>query len=218
MDQVDHDRVRGAAGADCGNGVLPAYAYPRRIAWPAGLGGVADAAVRGRMIVAASTTLLADSRTGRRGGVLPWALLVAGSVARLAANAAVAEPTMVGRMIAAWPSFALTASYQLLTRQVRASAAHADDTRVRQASARPHALPRAPRAGDQAPVRGLALVQQRPAKQIMGSELQRRAWQSALANRASDGTLPSGKQIADRYGRHERWGETCQTRRYGQAS
>src|SRR5438067_13535133 len=33
------------------------------------------------MIVAASTTLLADSRSGRTGGALPWALLVAGSVA-----------------------------------------------------------------------------------------------------------------------------------------
>ena len=64
------------------------------------------------MIVAASTTLLADSRTGRRGGVLPWALLVAGSVASLAANVAVAEPTLIGRVIAAWPSFALTASYE----------------------------------------------------------------------------------------------------------
>ena len=31
------------------------------------------------MIVAASTTLLADSRCGRAGGALPWALLVAGS-------------------------------------------------------------------------------------------------------------------------------------------
>jgi hypothetical protein len=40
----------------------------------------------------------------------------------------------------------------------------------------------------------------------MGSELQREAWQWALANRADDGSLPSGKQIADRYGRHERWG------------
>jgi hypothetical protein len=75
------------------------------------------------MIVAASTTLLADSRTGRRGGVLPWALLVAGSVASLAANVAVAEPTLIGRVIAAWPSFALTASYELLTRQVRRSSA-----------------------------------------------------------------------------------------------
>jgi hypothetical protein len=61
------------------------------------------------MIVAASTTLLADSRSGRKGGALPWALLVSGSVASLAANVAVAEPTVIGRVIAAWPSFALTA-------------------------------------------------------------------------------------------------------------
>jgi len=45
------------------------------------------------MIVAASTTLLADSRSGRNAGVLPWALLVAGSVASLAANVALAEPS-----------------------------------------------------------------------------------------------------------------------------
>src|SRR5215472_8516695 len=75
------------------------------------------------MIVAASTTLPADSRSGGKGGTLPWALLVAGSVASLAANVAVAQPTLIGRVIAAWPSFALTASYELLTRQVRRSAA-----------------------------------------------------------------------------------------------
>jgi hypothetical protein len=63
------------------------------------------------MIVAASTTLLADSRNGRSGGALPWLLLAVGSVASLAANAAVAEPTMTGRVIAAWPSFALIGSY-----------------------------------------------------------------------------------------------------------
>ena len=74
------------------------------------------------MIVAASTTLLADSRSGSRGGGLPWALLVIGSVASLAANVAVAEPTATGRVIAAWPSFALIAAYELLMRQVRRSA------------------------------------------------------------------------------------------------
>jgi len=57
--------------------------------------------------------------------LLPWALLVAGSVASLAANVAVAEPSLIGRVIAAWPSFALTASYELLTRQVRRSSAGA---------------------------------------------------------------------------------------------
>lgn len=66
------------------------------------------------MIVAAFTTLLADSRSGHRGGMLPWALLVIGSVASLVADIAVAEPTLGGRVIAAWPSFALTASYELL--------------------------------------------------------------------------------------------------------
>jgi hypothetical protein len=44
------------------------------------------------MIVAASTTLLADSRSGRSGGVLLWALSGSGSVASLVANVAVAEP------------------------------------------------------------------------------------------------------------------------------
>ena len=56
------------------------------------------------MIVAASTTLPADSPTGLGRGFLPRALLVAGSVASLAANAAVAEPTPIGRLIAAWPA------------------------------------------------------------------------------------------------------------------
>jgi hypothetical protein len=39
-----------------------------------------------------------------------------------------------------------------------------------------------------------------------GWELQMEAWQWARANRASDGSLPSGKAIARQYGRHERWG------------
>lgn len=36
-------------------------------------------------------------------------------------------------------------------------------------------------------------------------DLQRRAWQWALAHRAADGSLPSGREIAHRCGRHERW-------------
>src|SRR6266851_8423260 len=68
------------------------------------------------MIVAASTTLLADSRNCGGGGFLPWALLVAGSAASLAANVAVAQPTVTGRVIAAWPSFALIGAYELLMR------------------------------------------------------------------------------------------------------
>jgi Protein of unknown function (DUF2637) len=74
------------------------------------------------MIVASSMTLLADSRLGQTGGLLPWTLLAAGSTASLAANLAVAEPTSYGRLIAAWPSFALIGAYELLMRQIRGTA------------------------------------------------------------------------------------------------
>src|SRR6266536_2865298 len=152
------------------------------------------------MIVAASTTLLADSRAGERGGVLPWALLVVGSAASLAANVAVAQPTVAGRVIAAWPSFALIGAYELLMRQVRNGAApispssaskrrSADDTRG--------PSPRSPRREVSA---------QSPPRTSCGAELQRRAWQWAVAQRSEHGALPTGKAIADRYGRHERWG------------
>ena len=65
------------------------------------------------MIVASSMSLLSDSRLGGQGGVLLWTLLIIGAAASLAANIAVAEPSVAGRVIAAWPSFALTASYEL---------------------------------------------------------------------------------------------------------
>lgn len=157
------------------------------------------------MIVAASTTLLADSRSGRTGGTLPWALLVAGSVASLAANVAVAEPTLIGRVIAAWLSFALTASYELLTRQVRRGAADEGlkDQRPRQSQ------PARPATAVRGPAPGLMLVGQRQRARDgrhAGGDLARQAWQWALANRDEQGALPSGGAIARAHGRKERWG------------
>ena len=151
------------------------------------------------MIVAASATLLAGSRAGRRGGALPWALLVAGSVASLAANVAVAGPSLTGRVIAAWPSFALTALWELLTRQVRRSAPAGDGRGPTAGLAVWDAVPRLGSGDGSAPLR----------------ELQRQAWRWALANRAGDGTLPAGSEIARQYGRRERWGRPCQERRAG---
>jgi hypothetical protein len=158
------------------------------------------------MIVAASTTLLADSRAGERGGVLPWALLVAGSTASLAANVAVAEPTVVGRVIAAWPSFALIGAYEMLMRQVRRSAVASSKDQLRQVG---HQASSQEAAG--ATVRSSRTRRSEPAGREqgisgVGKELQRQAWHWALAHRASDGSLPSGREIARQYGRHERWG------------
>jgi hypothetical protein len=145
------------------------------------------------MMVAASTTLLAESRAGCPGGALPWALLVAGSVASLAANVAAAEPELIGRIVAAWPSFALTASYELLTRQVRRSAPAGDSK-----------APREPTAG--VAVRAVVSRTGFRDESAPGRDVQREAWCWAMDNRASDGTLPSGREIARQYGRRERWG------------
>ena len=152
----------------------------------------------GGMIVAASTTLLAESRSGSRGGVLPWVLLAAGSAGSLAANVAVAEPTATGRLIAAWPSFALIASYELLMRQVRAAAG------MRSARQRPAASP-----GPSGAAPPQTAIKSSPAVRKTGRAghgLKQQAWEWAVAHRHIDGTLPTGRAIADRFGRHERWG------------
>lgn len=71
------------------------------------------------MVVAASMSVLLSSKTGRRGEWLPWTLLIVGSLASLAANVAVADPTVISRLIAAWPSFAFVGAYHLLQGQLR---------------------------------------------------------------------------------------------------
>jgi hypothetical protein len=156
------------------------------------------------MIVAASTTLLADSRSGSRGGILPWALLVTGSAASLAANVAVAQPNAVSRVIAAWPSFALIGSYELLMRQIRRAADSSKPPRPRAAvGARA-----AGAIGPATPARAARTDTDRArfAGNGVGRDLQLQAWQWALARQALKGSLPSGKDIASQHGRHERWG------------
>jgi hypothetical protein len=168
------------------------------------------------MILAASATLLADSRSGRQGGVLPWALLVAGSVASLAANVAVAEASLIGRVIAAWPSFALTASFELLTRQVRrgaaGQAAHHDRRRP---------PPAGPAPAERGSARGLRVVgpsRRGRGSQRAGGELRRQAWHWALAHRGGDGRLPSGEAIAPCPRPARAVGPACQERRAGRVN
>jgi hypothetical protein len=178
------------------------------------------------MIVGASMTLLSDARHGRKGGVLPWTLLIIGSGASLAANVAVADPTMRSRIIHAWPSFALIGAYELLMREFRtaarsvrtASAADeqrlaessegagvAPDTRLGDVSAGPHPQPRT----------RLRVVE--PLTEPKNGDggmvppeivppIQTEAWRWALDNRDDEGELPSGREIAAHFGRKDRWG------------
>jgi hypothetical protein len=73
------------------------------------------------LIVAASMSMLVRRRAGMPAGALAWTSLLAGIGASLAANVAAAEPTMVGRVVAAWPPVALLLAWELLM-QVRAPA------------------------------------------------------------------------------------------------
>jgi hypothetical protein len=72
------------------------------------------------LAVAASMTMLVRRRAGERSGALAWAALLLGLGASLAANVAAAEPTVVGRLVAAWPPLGLLLSYELLMQQIKA--------------------------------------------------------------------------------------------------
>jgi hypothetical protein len=69
------------------------------------------------LAVAASMTMLVRRRAGQPAGVLPWVALLLGLGASLASNVAAAEPTVVGRLVAAWPPVGLLLSYELLLQQ-----------------------------------------------------------------------------------------------------
>jgi hypothetical protein len=64
--------------------------------------------------VVASLVLLAHRRAGMRAGWLPWAALVAGTAASVAANVAVGASDPVGRLVAGWPAVALLVAIKLL--------------------------------------------------------------------------------------------------------
>jgi hypothetical protein len=112
-------------------------------------------------------------------------------------------------VIAAWPSFALIAAYELLMRQVRRSAAASGTARLGkpgpQISRRQ--VPGANRSGPRHhPSRPGPPSEAPGGRGGTSRDLRWLAWQWALANRAGDGSLPSGREIARQYGRHERWG------------
>ncbi|WP_263008715.1 DUF2637 domain-containing protein [Nonomuraea phyllanthi] len=152
-------------------------------------------AVDGTIVVASMSILLAN-RYGSRGGFLAWTMLLVGSLASLGANIAVAEPSVIGRIIAAWPSVALIGSYELLMSQIRRGPAQKPAVVQREA------------VGD----RDLVGEEDHDSSETVGlhdretEDLRRTAWQWALANRLPDGRLPSGRVIAEQFTRSARWG------------
>ncbi|MDH2426447.1 DUF2637 domain-containing protein [Sphaerisporangium sp. TRM90804] len=158
-------------------------------------------AVDGAIVVASMSILLAN-RYGCRGGFLAWAMLLVGSLASLGANIAVAEPSVIGRIIAAWPSVALIGSYELLMSQLR------------RASGRKSAVVQDEVPGDLDLISGNDhdSSEQAGPHECGTGDLRRTAWQWALANRLPDGALPSGRAIAEQFARSARWGRWIKRR------
>ncbi|WP_328855381.1 DUF2637 domain-containing protein [Microbispora hainanensis] len=160
------------------------------------------------LIVVASMSILLANRNGSRGGILAWSLLVVGSLVSLAANVAVAEPSVIGRIIAAWPSAALVGSYELLMSQLRQCAGRRPEA--------PGLFALSPgRMGPVADTDADHVEQQDPPEEEAGlpaeptgngRALQREAWRWAQQNRQADGGLPSGIAIARAFARSPRWG------------
>lgn len=168
------------------------------------------------MIVGASMTLLSDARHGRKGGLLPWTLLIIGSAASLAANVAVADPTMWSRIIHAWPSFALIGAYELLMREFRTAARSVRTADAERTHEHSGSLPEDGRVDDP----GLYVVREQRTDVANGTgstravpaELQVRAWRWVLEHQSEHGSLPTGEQIASAFGRRPRWGRLVSQR------
>ncbi|WP_405087577.1 DUF2637 domain-containing protein [Microbispora sp. NBC_01389] len=157
------------------------------------------------LIVVASMSILLANRYGSRGGLLAWSLLVVGSLASLGANVAVAEPSLIGRIIAAWPSLALIGSYELLTSQIRCFAGEQAKAQDLPALCSEPVAVAEPDPGDRRDHQKKD-AELFPDSSENGRTLQREAWRWAQQNRQEDGDLPSGVAIARAFARSPRWG------------
>ena len=172
------------------------------------------------MIVASSMTLLSDARNGRKGGLLPWALLIIGSAASLAANVAVADLTMWSRIIHAWPSFALIGAYELLMREFRTAARSVRSADAERTHSRDGVAPGSDGQHDEP---GLYVVREQHGDVPNGTEageakvpeIQVRAWRWTLKYLEEHGEWPTGKKIGSAFDRKERWGRLI--RKWGRA-
>jgi hypothetical protein len=94
---------------------VASYQHQRTLAALAGEGWLAWAlpiSVDG-MMLATGRSILRRRRAGIRAPFLSWFGFTLGFLASVAANVAAAHPTLVGRLIAAWPPVALFIAYDL---------------------------------------------------------------------------------------------------------
>lgn len=166
------------------------YAHMQQLATEAGEGWRAHLlplSVDGLLIAAAMSMVVARSRDNRP-TPLAWIALTLGIVASLSANVAAAEPTLVGRLVAAWSPLALALSFELLMQQIRRAK---PDTAAASGATRtdkPESTPAPKRTTESAPGADSKTAPKTPAKRAERSNPGRatgaQAWARAFYERA----------------------------------
>lgn len=208
----------GAVGTVALVAAAVSYAHMRNLAAEAGeqwRAWLLPLAVDG-LLVAAAMSMLAAWLVGRRPSPLAWFSLWLGIAASLAANVAAAEPTLTGRLVAAWPPLALALSFELLmqqhhstavvrTRPAEKSDEHAGAARSDRAQHGGAESERAPDDAPSKPARRASTTQRATRTQRARSAVgaQQQAWQvfeRALAEGRADAL--TGSALAAEVGAH----------------
>lgn len=172
------------------------------------------------LVVAASMTMLVRRRAGKRPGWLAGTSMTLGLTASLAANIAAAEPTLIGRAVAAWPPIALLLAYELLMDQLRAAPrhplpTHAPATATDMPSHQPSvardlaAMPTSTATHDNTPTptaNATPPLVAVPSREDTSAETLRQAARHRYLETCADGLPASGRELATMYGMSERWG------------
>ena len=186
------------------------------------------------LVVAASMTMLVRRRNGQKAGWLAWTSITLGLTASLAANIAAAEPTLIGRAVAAWPPVALLLAYELLMDQLRTAPRQTHTTpatatdmpshqpppardlaAVPTTTATHNITPRHDKEPSSSPDRiPMAMTTTPPSPPLVpfpdrdddSAEALRQAARQRYLQTLTDGLPASGREIANMYGMSERWG------------
>lgn len=209
----------GAVGTVALVAAAVSYAHMRNLAAEAGeqwRAWLLPLAVDG-LLVAAAMSMLAAWLVGRRPSPLAWFSLWLGIAASLAANVAAAEPTLTGRLVAAWPPLALALSFELLmqqhhhtalvrTRPAEPSGEHTATTEPGQRAQQGSAVTeRAPEDAPSAPARSAPTTSRAPragrGRGAAGAQQQaRRVFDRAVAEGRADAL--TGSALAAEVGAH----------------
>lgn len=171
------------------------YAHMQQLASTAGEGWRAHLlplSVDG-LLIAAAMSMVVSRLHGRRPSALAWIALTLGIVASLAANVAAAQPSTVGRLVAAWSPLALAVSFELLMQQIRRTRPEARTVPAAPSIHKPEAAPAPTRTTHSAPGTDSKTAPKPPAKRATRTTAGRAQGAQARARAVYERAVAEGR-------------------------